>query len=168
MLTSILVLYLAASAANAGKPPALPPGKGKAIVARTCVDCHALKVVTSKRATKDQWSALVDQMVSRGADLTDDEIDIVVNYLSKNFALKGAPAVPAKKNFFALRDIESINVNQASANELAAGLNLSLAESRAIVAYRETHGNFKNWHDVANVPGVHARDIEMKKDRLRF
>ena len=71
MLASVLVLYLVASAAV----HPLPPGKGKAIVQRTCSHCHALKVVTSKRATKDQWSALVDQMVSRGADLSDDEID---------------------------------------------------------------------------------------------
>src|ERR1043165_8085781 len=129
-MLAFLVFYFAAAAAAAGKAsaskdPALPPGKGKAIVARTCVNCHALKVVTSKRATKEQWSTLVDQMVSRGADLSDEEIEVVVNYLSKNFALKIVPAVPAKKNFLAQQDLESVNVNQASANELAAVLNLS-------------------------------------------
>jgi competence ComEA-like helix-hairpin-helix protein len=167
MLASVLVLCLATSA-PAGKTPALPPGKGKAIVARTCKNCHALKVVTSKRATKEQWSALVDQMVSRGADLSDDEIDVVVDYLAKNFALKGAPAVPAGKNFLSQQDIESINVNQATANELAAVLHLPLEQSRALVAYRDAHGNFKSWHELASVPGVHARDIEAQKDRLRF
>jgi competence ComEA-like helix-hairpin-helix protein len=167
MLASVLVLCLATSA-PAGKAPALPPGKGKAIVARTCKNCHALKVVTSKRATKEQWSALVDQMVSRGADLSDDEIDVVVDYLAKNFALKGAPAVPAGKNFLSQQDIESINVNQATANELAAVLHLPLEQSRALVAYRDAHGNFKSWHELASVPGVHARDIEAQKDRLRF
>jgi competence ComEA-like helix-hairpin-helix protein len=167
MLASVLVLYLATSA-PAGKAPALPPGKGKAIVARTCKNCHALKVVTSKRATKEQWSALVDQMVSRGADLSDDEIDVVIDYLAKNFALKGAPAAPAGKNFLSQQDIESINVNQATANELAAVLHLPLEQSRALVAYRDAHGNFKSWHELASVPGVHARDIEAQKDRLRF
>jgi competence ComEA-like helix-hairpin-helix protein len=167
MLASVLVLYLATSA-PAGKAPALPPGKGKAIVARTCKNCHALKVVTSKRATKEQWSALVDQMVSRGADLSDDEIDVVVDYLAKNFALKGAPEAPAGKNFLSQQDIESINVNQATANELAAVLHLPLEQSRALVAYRDAHGNFKSWHELASIPGVHARDIEAQKDRLRF
>ena len=157
----MLILYLATA-------PALPPGKGKAIVARTCINCHALKVVTSKRATKEQWSALVDQMVSRGADLSDDEIDVVVNYLSKNFALKRGPADPAKKNFLAQQAIDTVNVNQASTSELSAVLDLSPAQSRTIVAYREAHGNFRSWHDLANVPGVHARDIEIRTDRLRF
>ena len=61
------------------------PGKGKAIVQRDCAGCHALKVITSKRATKEQWSTLVDQMVSRGADVPDEEIETVVDYLAKNF-----------------------------------------------------------------------------------
>jgi len=81
------VLLLAASA----KPATLPPGKGKAIVQRTCISCHALKVVTAKRASKEQWSALVDQMISRGADLNDDEVEIIVDYLARNFGTTKAP-----------------------------------------------------------------------------
>jgi cytochrome c5 len=81
------VLLLAASA----KPATLPPGKGKAIVQRTCISCHALKVVTAKRASKEQWSALVDQMISRGADLNDDEVEIIVDYLARNFGTTKTP-----------------------------------------------------------------------------
>ena len=158
MLAPVLVLYLAAS--TAVRP--LPPGKGKAIVARTCVGCHALKVVTSKRATKEQWSALVDQMVSRGAELDDDEIDVVVDYLAKNFAA-------AKTSASSANSAEHIvNVNQATAAELAAVLSLSSVQSQAIVAYRDKNGKFKDWHDLASVPGVQASDIESKKDKLQF
>ena len=157
MLASVLVLYLAAS--TAVRP--LPPGKGKAIVARTCVGCHALKVVTSKRATKEQWSALVDQMVSRGAELDDDEIDVVVDYLAKNFAA-------AKTSVGANSAEHMVNVNQATASELAAVLNLSSGQSQAIVAYRDKNGKFKDWHDLASVPGVQASDIERKKDKIQF
>ena len=80
MLFTTLV-YLA-FAANA---PSLPPGKGKAIVQRDCVGCHALKVITSKRASREQWSTLVDQMVSRGADVPDEEIETVVDVSSQEF-----------------------------------------------------------------------------------
>src|SRR5256885_16382373 len=128
MLASVLILYLVTSAA-AGRAPALPSGKGKAIVARTCKNCHALKVVTSKRATKDQWSALVDQMVSRGADLNDDEIDVVVAYLAKNFAATQSSASGAAGSE------QMVNVNQATAAELTAVLNLSSEQSQAIVSY---------------------------------
>ena len=69
----------------------LPPGKGKAIVQRTCISCHAIKVVTAKRASKEQWAALVDQMISRGADLNDDEVEIIVEYLARHFGTTKAP-----------------------------------------------------------------------------
>ncbi len=83
--------------AFAANVPSLPPGKGKAIVQRDCAGCHALKVITSKRASREQWSALVDQMVSRGADVPDEEIETVVEYLAKNFGTtKKQPA--AKKS----------------------------------------------------------------------
>jgi mono/diheme cytochrome c family protein len=87
MLLATLLLFAAPSNVTT-----LPPGEGKAIVQRTCVSCHALKVVTAKKASKEEWSVLVDQMVSRGADLNDDEIEIVVDYLAKNFGTAKAPA----------------------------------------------------------------------------
>ena len=88
----ISLLLLAASS-----PATLPPGKGKAIVQRTCVSCHALKVVTTKRATKEQWSAVINLMLSKGADLDDDEVDVVVDYLAKNFGPAKTSAGGEKK-----------------------------------------------------------------------
>src|ERR1700682_5180631 len=85
----LTTVFLLAASANSA---ALPPGKGKAIVQRTCISCHALKVVTAQRASKEQWSVLVDQMISRGADLNDDEIEIVVDYLATNFGVTKATA----------------------------------------------------------------------------
>ena len=83
------VLYLALFAAT----PPLPAGKGKAIVQRSCKGCPALKVVTAKRATKDQWKVLVDQMINRGAEVEDEEFDTLLAYLSKNFGpVKNPPA----------------------------------------------------------------------------
>jgi competence protein ComEA len=61
-----------------------------------------------------------------------------------------------------------VNVNQATAAELAAVLNLSSEQGQAIVAYREKKGKFKDWHDLVGVPGVQASDIESKKDKLQF
>jgi mono/diheme cytochrome c family protein len=87
------LLFLFATAPHA---TALPPGKGKAIVERTCASCHAIKVVTSKKASKEQWSTIIDQMLSKGADLNDDEVEIVVDYLSRNFGATKDPT-PAEK-----------------------------------------------------------------------
>ena len=86
------VLYLALFAAT----PPLPAGKGKAIVQRSCKGCHALKVVTAKRATKDQWKVLVDQMINRGAEVEDEEFDTLLAYLSKNFGPVKNPQAATK------------------------------------------------------------------------
>src|ERR1700736_6523308 len=79
LLTGFVYLVLAAN------EPGLPAGKGQEIVQQNCAGCHVLKVVTSKRASREQWSALVDQMISRGADVPDEEIETVVDYLTRNF-----------------------------------------------------------------------------------
>jgi len=56
-LATTFLLLATAPAATAAK--SLPPGKGKAIVERTCASCHAIKVVTTKKASKDQWATIV-------------------------------------------------------------------------------------------------------------
>ena len=63
----------------------LPNGAGKPIVLRACTACHTLTVITTRRASQAEWAKTVDDMVNRGADLSDDDIDKVIDYLSTNF-----------------------------------------------------------------------------------
>lgn len=77
-------------------PTELPAGPAKAIIERSCTACHGIDNILSKRGSKDDWQNTVDTMVSRGADLTDKEIPIVVKYLADNFPDPNAkPAAPA-------------------------------------------------------------------------
>ena len=154
-----IVLVLLAVFAQAQN---LPPGDGKEIVQQKCGGCHALKVVTSKRASKEQWATLVDQMVTRGAEIEDEDIETVVDYLAKSFG----PNVPP--DAYAAAATHPINVNSATAAELAEALHLSAKESGAIVSYRKRHGNFKDWHDLAKVPGIEIKKIEVNKGTLVF
>jgi polyhydroxyalkanoate synthesis regulator phasin len=86
MLTVVMSSYAFAQATPPASPNnALPDGPGKPIVVRACVGCHSLKVVVSQKATREDWSKIVNEMVTRGADLSDDEIDKVIEYLSTNF-----------------------------------------------------------------------------------
>jgi competence ComEA-like helix-hairpin-helix protein len=154
LLTGFIYLVLAANEQG------LPAGKGQEIVQQNCSGCHVLKVVTSKRASKQQWSALVDQMISRGAEVPDEEIETVVDYLAKNFGATAGEKDPDRSS--------PINVNKSTADELAGALGLSAKEAAAIVAYREQNGNFKVWRDLINVPGIETEKIESHKDRLAF
>jgi competence protein ComEA len=157
-LTPFLYLIFAANESS------LPPGKGQEIVQKSCGGCHALKVVTSKRASREQWSSVVDQMVSRGADVPDEDIDTVVEYLFSNFGPVDPSAVPEKSD----GPNKTINVNKATATELAGVLGLSAKEADAIVAYREQKGAFKEWRDLTHVPGIEMKKVECNKDRLTF
>ena len=75
--------------ANEALPPAapasLPEGEGQALVARACGQCHSLQVATSVRLTRKQWEAKIDQMLARGAKLSDEDIDVAADYLTRNF-----------------------------------------------------------------------------------
>jgi hypothetical protein len=73
----------------------LPDGPGKDLVMNVCTMCHELTRITSKKRTKEEWSDTVDKMAARGAKATDEEFDMIVAYLTKNF---GKDASTEKNN----------------------------------------------------------------------
>ncbi len=65
-------------------PVILPPGGPKALVQQTCgMGCHPVEVVTSQRMNAKDWNAVVQNMVARGAQASDAEVKIIVDYLAK-------------------------------------------------------------------------------------
>ena len=76
---------MAAQTASPSVDSSLPKGTGREIVLRACVKCHNLKVITSKRATEEEWAKSVNNMINRGMVLSDDEVDEVIEYLAENF-----------------------------------------------------------------------------------
>ncbi len=91
ILGSILVLSFAAS----GKAQSLPQGQGKAEFQRICGNCHSVSIATSQRMTQAQWTGVVNDMVSRGAQGSQPDLDSVVSYLSTHFGQGAPPAASA-------------------------------------------------------------------------
>ena len=139
--------------ATAAEPQTLPDGPGKAAVEKMCKPCHGLENVVRARMTKERWGTVVDDMVSRGAQGTDDEIDQVIAYLAANFGKSAA---------------KTVNINKANEADLTAALEISASDAAAIVSYRKDKGDFKNLQDVTRVPGIDSKKIEATKDRLQF
>ena len=74
----------AAATVGAFAPVALPAGGAKALVEKTCgTGCHSVEVVTSQRMSEKEWNAVVQNMVARGAQASDAEVDAIVEYLAK-------------------------------------------------------------------------------------
>ncbi len=80
----------------------MPLGTGKETVEHACQDCHALEVATRFRLTKERWGFVVADMVFRGAAVAAEDIDPVIEHLTKNFGRPSPPpsAAPAEPDFF--------------------------------------------------------------------
>lgn len=63
----------------------LPDGKGKDTTEKICSGCHAPEIVLGKHETKEQWAQTVTDMVSKGANGTDDEFNVIIEYLAAHF-----------------------------------------------------------------------------------
>ena len=63
----------------------LPDDEGKGLILATCFQCHAsMSYVTGRHKTPEAWRRTVYDMVSRGAQVNPQEIDVIVNYLIKH------------------------------------------------------------------------------------
>ena len=87
----------ASSAAPAKAVIELPEGDGKAIATENCQACHKLTNLTKAHKNLDDWKDTVQTMIDRGANVPPDKVDILVQYLAKNFGPKDASA-PAPAN----------------------------------------------------------------------
>ena len=131
----------------------LPDGPGKEQTIRLCKDCHELERVVAPRLNRDGWKGTIDKMITLGAQGSDEDFDVILDYLAKNY--------PAD-------ELPKINVNKATAIELESALSLKRSEAAAVIEYRAKHGPFKSIEDLKRVPGIDAAKVEAKKDRLTF
>ena len=129
----------------------LPEGPGKAALRRVCKGCHPPETVAAKRHTREEWEEVVVQMLNAGATGSDDDLNLVVDYLTENFNKAG-----------------KVNVNKATVSEFVEALGLTSKDANAIVSWREKNGAFKTADEVKKVPGVDAAKIEAKKEQLVF
>jgi competence protein ComEA len=66
-------------------------------------------------------------------------------------------------------DMVQVNVNEADAATIADILvGIGMSRARAIVQYREEHGQFSSLEDLAQVSGVGDATLANNKDRIRF
>jgi mono/diheme cytochrome c family protein len=87
------VQHAAATPSTPGNQLALlPAGAGRVILDRACNNCHpAAGVAREHFATKAEYSDLVARMVTKGAPLSEQEIDTLATYLFEHFGVKQEP-----------------------------------------------------------------------------
>jgi competence protein ComEA len=146
-----------ASAPSASAPSASAPGSAAAAQAddrnaatftRVCSTCHDAQRILSNRRSKDQWSEVIDKMIERGAQGTDDDFTEVMDYLVGHYG--------------------RINVNRGTAKDLATVLKVSDKDAEAIVAFRTANGPLADFDALAKVPGIDLDTLSKNRDAISF
>jgi hypothetical protein len=69
---------------QAGNEPAPPAPDSKALFEKKCSACHGLDEIYATKRTASEWNAVITEMREYGADMTDEEHKLILDYLSKN------------------------------------------------------------------------------------
>ena len=113
------------------------------------VACHGWDMIFGgPRRTPADWDSLIDDMVGRGAEASDAQLDLIARYLKWSWGL--------------------VWINTASAGDLVAVLDLPEDQAEAIVAFRKANGKFADLASLEKVPGVDAAAIDDQADAIKF
>ena len=143
-------IALALIATNA-PAQSLPDGPGRELFQTICSECHEPTKVIGQHKTRAEWQSKVIEMLQENPDVTQQEREIIVNYLAASF-----PQLP------------KVNVNKAAAKDFESAFGLSARLAEAIVRYREQQGAFHSADDLKKVEGLEASKVDSWKDRLEF
>ncbi len=160
LLAAVLAVSAGQNAPSGSQPPAqqtvaaaAPQANGEnakdaAIYTRVCSTCHEPERILSNRRTRDQWGEVIDKMVERGAQGSDEDFDAVLEYLMSHYG--------------------RVNVNRAAPEDLAEVLKLSEKDGQAIATYRTEHGPFADFDGLTRVPGVDVEVLKKNRDAISF
>ena len=153
MLKSALIGIALLAAARA--QTTFPDGPGKTYVEQICLQCHRPAELLDQHRTEDDWKRTVARMSQkRGVAGSSEQFDSIAAYMAKNFPRTENPT--------------KINMNKASSDDIVKIIGLTPDEASALVAYREKHGDFRQWGDMLVIYGVDGRKIEAARDKMSF
>jgi competence protein ComEA len=146
--SGLIASLLSLAAAGQEKKSNFPDGPGREAVERLCANCHELEIVTGARRTRIGWQRMVEDMVARGAEASDEDAAAILSYLTAYYG--------------------KVNVNTATATDLEKTIGLSADEAKAILEYREKNGKISDFEQLKKVPGVRAEKLEAKRPLIAF
>ena len=113
-----------------------------------CATCHDAERILSARRTRTQWEEVIDKMIERGAAGTDEDFTAAEQYL--------------------LRVSGRVNVNRALSTDIVDVLGLTQKDADAILEYRKSNGEFKDFDGLCKVPGIDLEKLKQGRDAVSF
>jgi mono/diheme cytochrome c family protein len=59
--------------------------RAKTLFVDICSSCHTLARISEQELTREEWREETQGMISEGAAMSDEELDLLLDYLAKNF-----------------------------------------------------------------------------------
>ena len=116
-------------------------------VQQVCTACHSSSQFLGTPRSSSRWEQLFGQMAQQGARPTDAQVDQIVRYFQRNLTV--------------------INVNTSPLEELGPTLQTN-DETATAILMRRGQRKFTGIADLAGIPGVNRRVLELLGDRLQF
>lgn len=138
--------------AGAQTPPAeetLSPEDraARATFEMVCGACHEAAIATTTFRTPQEWTELLETMVSFGASASEAQFMEISRYLNRRYG--------------------KVNLNRATADDLALVLDVPASTVQAILERRSTT-RFTSADDLAGIPGITPEKLASLRDRLQF
>ena len=143
----IIVIAAGSLTVWTGQVTAADTDSDRKAVEAVCGRCHTTELFLKQRRSWARWNEVFADMVERGADGTDDQLDGVSRYFLENLTL--------------------VNVNHAPAEELRGVLGISGDVAEAIIARRE-HQPFADLAQLREIKGIDPDILEQRKSRILF
>jgi DNA uptake protein ComE-like DNA-binding protein len=119
----------------------LPEGSGKAVLTQRCSVCHGLDMIVFARGDRTFWQDTLTRMIGNGAELTNEEIPPLAEYLASSFG-QDRPKL-----------VLPVDINSADAPTLSMLPPLATC-AQAIVDARTKNGGFQQVDDLLKVENV--------------
>jgi quinohemoprotein ethanol dehydrogenase len=89
----------------------LPAGAGRVALVKVCATCHSPEIVAGMAKNKEDWKALVSEMATKGAEGTDQEFKLIVDYLATNFPDKSNVSKATARQLETVSDLSQKDAN---------------------------------------------------------
>ncbi|WP_318489426.1 ComEA family DNA-binding protein [Photobacterium leiognathi] len=134
------------------------------------MDCIAKVKKSASKSTKKEVEKAKKTSSTKVADVKKDAKKDVKATSSKLDSKKADIKKSSTKTKTAVKkQLKAVNVNTASASDLAASLpGIGETKAKAIVDYRKKHGKFKSAKDLEKVTGLGEKSVSSMKKYLKF
>jgi hypothetical protein len=84
-MACVLLAVSVMTGAEVSHPAEPDESKARELFVDICTSCHTLERVKVQALNKEEWAGLIKGMVSEGAAVTDEEMDLIVGYLARHY-----------------------------------------------------------------------------------